>query len=105
MDSILISCYILMYENDEVNFKNNGDDMTKAVLEKLIVKETKDLPTETLNQILDFIQFIKAKGREKFTGELFEKDVNDELSELNKMSLLHLEEEFAGYKEQYPHEQ
>jgi len=78
--------------------------MTKAVLEKLIVKEAKDLPTETLNQILEFIQFIKAKRLEKFGDEPFEKAINNELNDLNKMSLLHLEEEFANYKEQYPHE-
>jgi hypothetical protein len=62
------------------------------------------LPTEALNQILDFIQFIKAKRLEKFVDEPFEKGINNELNELNKMSLVHLEEEFANYKEQYPHE-
>lgn len=78
--------------------------MTKAVLEKMIVKETKDLSIETLNQILDFIQFIKAKRLKNFMEESFEKGMNNELNELNKMSLIHLEEEFANYKEQYPHE-
>lgn len=78
--------------------------MTKAVLKKMIEKETKGLSTETLNQILDFIQFIKAKRLEKFVNESFEKGINNELNELNKMSLLHLEEEFANYKELYPHE-
>jgi Zn-dependent peptidase ImmA (M78 family) len=34
----------------------------------------------------------------------FEKKVETELSDLNEMSLIHLEEEFSNYKELYPRE-
>ena len=33
-------------------------DMTKVILEKMIIEETKGLSFQTLNEILDFIQFI-----------------------------------------------
>jgi len=34
----------------------------------------------------------------------FEKKLVKELTELNKISLAHLEEEFANYKELFPHD-
>ena len=33
-------------------------DMTKVLLEKMIIEETKGLLFQTLNEILDFIQFM-----------------------------------------------
>jgi len=79
-------------------------DMTKVLLEKMIIEETKGLSFQTLNEILDFIQFIKAKKIKNRVADSLEKDINIELSELNTVSLMHLEEEFSNYKEVYPHE-
>jgi len=78
--------------------------MTKVLLEKMIIEETKGLPFETLSEILDFIQFLKAKKNNIHVADSVKKDINNELSELNTMSLLHLEEEFSNYKELYPYE-
>lgn len=78
--------------------------MTKDLLEKMILEETKGLPFQTLNEILDFIQFIKAKKIKNRVADSLDKDINIELSELNMVSLMHLEEEFSNYKELYPHE-
>lgn len=78
--------------------------MTKVLLEKMIIEETKALSFQTLNEILDFIQFIKAKKIKNRVADYLEKDINIELSELNTVSLMHLEEEFSNYKELYPHE-
>ena len=78
--------------------------MSNVVLEKMILEETKGLSFHTLNEILDFIQFIKAKKIKNRVADSIEKDINIELSELNTVSLLHLEEEFSNYKELYPHE-
>lgn len=78
--------------------------MTKTSLEKMIVEETKDLSIEALNEILDFIQFIKVKKSKNLMEKSYKKDINIKLSEMNKMSLMHLEEEFANYQEMYPHE-
>ncbi|MBN1639508.1 MAG: hypothetical protein JW866_11100 [Ignavibacteriales bacterium] len=78
--------------------------MTKVLLEKMIIEETKGLPFQTLNEILDFIQFIKAKKIKNRVADSLENDITIELSELNTVSLMHLEEEFSNYKELYPHE-
>ena len=78
--------------------------MTKVLLEKMIIEETKGLSFQTLNEILDFIQFIKAKKIKNRVADYLEKVINIELFELNTVSLLHLEEEFSNYKELYPHE-
>ena len=78
--------------------------MSKAIIEKMIVEETKNLSSEALNEILDFIQFIKTKKFKKLVEESFDEDIETNLYELNTVSLLHLEDEFANYKEKYPHE-
>ena len=78
--------------------------MSKVLLEKMILEETKDLSFETLNEILDFIQFIKSKKLKNLANRSSEKNIKNKLTELNKVSLLHLEEEFDNYKEIYPHE-
>lgn len=79
--------------------------MSKAILEKMIVEETKDLPFETLNEILDFIQFVKSKKLEDITDKSFRENIDQNLTELDQNSLIHLESEFSNYKETYPHEQ
>ena len=78
--------------------------MSNVVLEKMILEETKGLSFHTLNEILDFIQFIKAKKIKNRVADSLEKDINIKLSELNTVLLMHLEEEFSNYKEVYPHE-
>ncbi len=82
----------------------NGKTMSKAELEKLIVEETKELSTDILVEVLDFIQFIKAKKNKRIRSRSFEKKLVKELTGLNNISLAHLEEEFANYKELYPRE-
>jgi len=82
--------------------KENGKNMSKAELEKLILEETKELSTDILMEVLDFIQFIKAKKYNRTRRKSFEKKLVKELTDLNNISLAHLEEEFANYKELYP---
>ena len=79
--------------------------MSKAELEKMIVEETKNLSTETLSEVLDFIQFVKTKKYKKARKKSFEDSLTNELADLNENSLAHLEEEFSNYKELYPREQ
>jgi hypothetical protein len=76
--------------------------MSKALFEKMILEETKNLSPETLDEILDFIKFKKLKALGK---QSFEKKINQELTDLSDVSLTHLEEEFSNYKECYPREQ
>ncbi len=78
--------------------------MSKAIIEKMIIEETKNLSSEALNEILDFIQFIKAKKFKNLSEKTFENNIKMNLNELKTVSLKHLEDEFANYKEKYPHE-
>ncbi len=76
--------------------------MSRSLLEKKILEETKNLSIETLKEILDFIRFKKLKARGKGP---FEKEIRNELTDLGESSLIHLEEEFFDYKKCYPREQ
>jgi hypothetical protein len=73
-------------------------------IEKLILKETKGLPPHALNEVLDFIQFIKEKKLKQNGDDIFKSNLELELSLLDKKELTHLEEEFKDYKELYPRE-
>jgi hypothetical protein len=72
-------------------------------IEKLILKETKKLPPFALNEVLDFILFIKEKKLKK-KNYSFSSDLESELSLLDHKEMVHLEEEFKDYKELYPRE-
>jgi len=72
-------------------------------IEKLILKETKGLPPFALNEVLDFILFIKEKKLEK-NDDTFKSNLEYELSLLDHKEMVHLEEEIKDYKELYPHE-
>ena len=72
-------------------------------IEKLILKETKGLPPFALNEVLDFILFIKEKKLKK-NDDTFKSNLEFELSLLDHKEIVHLEEEFQDYKELYPHE-
>jgi hypothetical protein len=72
--------------------------------EKLILKETKGMPSYVLDEVLDFIQFIKEKNLKKKRKDTLQNNIHLELSMLNQKELFHLEEEFKDYKELYPRE-
>jgi hypothetical protein len=72
-------------------------------IEKLILKETKGLPPFALNEVLDFILFIKEKKLKK-DDETFKSSLESELSLLDHREIVHLTEEFKDYKELYPRE-
>lgn len=78
--------------------------MTKVEIEQTIAKETQGLSVNALHEVLDFIQFIKMKEYREGTTRLpTDQGIHSELRALDKSSLAHLEEEFANYKELYPH--
>lgn len=62
----------------------------------LIVQETKQLPENLLEEVLDFVLLLKRKN------ELGEN--KNELSTMQMTELSHLESEFENYKELFPHE-
>ena len=79
--------------------------MPNIEIEQTIFKETQSLSANALQEVLDFIQFIKMKecrkGKKDFAAD---RNIDTELRALDSISLAHVEEEFAHYKELYPYE-
>lgn len=73
--------------------------MNTAQLEKELLRYTKGLSKEALQEVIDFVQFLKLKKNKSASDNLTE-----ELSLLNDSQTSHLEEEFADYKKLYPSE-
>ena len=79
--------------------------MTTLDIKKTLVKEVEELSVDALQEVLDFVEFLKIKRwRETLQPESPQLSVYDELRALEMDSLVHLEEEFANYKEDYPYE-
>ena len=83
---------------------NDSEGVIMNRYEKVILEETKGLPFYKLNEILDFIRFVKMKSQKKTKKAPFNDNLNYELNLMNKSELSHLEDEFIDYKEIYPHE-
>ena len=73
--------------------------MTTTQLEQALIEYSKGLPKEALEEILDFIQFIRQK-KMKVPFE----NLTYELKSLSQSESKHLEEEFKDYKDLYPNE-
>jgi len=73
--------------------------MNAAQIEKLIIQNSKGLPADILQEILDFIQFLKFKKSGIATDSM-----QNALSDFNIAEATHLEEEFIDYKAIYPRE-
>lgn len=71
--------------------------MNVTQIETQILQKTKGLPAEVLQEILDFVQFVRMR-RLKSSSD----DLSMELSVLDRSEIEHLEEEFKDYKELYP---
>lgn len=69
-------------------------------LEKELIKYSKGLPEDVLQEILDFIQFVRHKRLKKTDDS-----ITADLSELNLSQTTHVEEEFKDYKQMFPGEQ
>ncbi len=75
-------------------------------LENLISKVIKGLPQERLVEIAEYIFFIRKKA---FQPDVFQQEMetellNEELHLKSQAEVMHLEEEFADYKNLYPKE-
>lgn len=73
--------------------------MNTTQIENQIIQNSKGLPEDILQEILDFIQFLKFKK----AGSLND-SIQTGLSALGSSETTHLEEEFIDYKTIYPHE-
>jgi hypothetical protein len=88
----------------DTNSMKNSSQM--ASVQEAIWANVKDLPKESIREILDFIVFIRTKT---FHPEVLEKSIghqslHHELSNLDNTEISHLESEFADYQALYPHE-
>ena len=80
--------------------------MPNVEIEQTIFKETQGLSANALQEVLDFIQFIKMKEHRKEKKHFAtDRNIDKELRALGTNSIAHLEEEFANYKELYPYEE
>jgi hypothetical protein len=79
--------------------------MANVEIAQTIINETQDLSIKALREILNFIQFIRLREQQEMNKHsLAENNIDSELRALDTSSLAHLEEEFANYRELYPHE-
>ena len=72
--------------------------MNAAQIQDLIVQNSKGMPVDLLEEVLDFIRFLKLKktgGRDTIELSLREFESNE---------ASHLEDEMKDYKLMYPHE-
>lgn len=79
---------------------------TQVPIQEIIWANIKDLPKESISEILDFIVFMRTKA---FRPEVLEQpSVQDflrhDLSVLDAADTSHLEFEFADYQVLYPYE-
>jgi hypothetical protein len=72
--------------------------MKSAELQNNIVQHIKGLPEEALQEILDFVQFLRYKKGQNYPAD----NINYELDKLDNKELQHLERELANYKDLYP---
>ncbi|MEO6758331.1 MAG: hypothetical protein ABIO24_02675 [Saprospiraceae bacterium] len=74
-------------------------------IQEFILANIKDLPQESIREILAFIFFVRTKT---FHPEVLtahgDELLHHDLSELDKHELAHLELEFADYQSLYPYE-
>ena len=88
---------------DTSSMKNSSQMVS---VQEAIWANVKDLPKESIIEILDFIIFIRTKT---FHPEVLEQSVEQislhhELSNLDNAQTSHLESEFADYQSLYPYE-
>ncbi|MGD9973671.1 MAG: DUF2281 domain-containing protein [Desulfatirhabdiaceae bacterium] len=78
-------------------------DMTTTDIKNTLIKEVEYLSPDALQEVLDFVEFLKIKRcRRQAQSGPSQLSVYDELHAMEMNSLIHLEEEFANYKENYP---
>lgn len=78
--------------------------MNAATLKQVIAHGLSDLPEESLQEVADFILFLRAKKISKvtFSDAGLTDYIHQELSALREAELSHVEEEFVGYQKRYP---
>lgn len=78
--------------------------MTKQTYQQLIIEGIKGLPAEPLDEIVDFIYFVRKRilQPQAFEEEIQTALFNAELRQLSRAEESHLEKEFQDYDKLYP---
>ena len=76
--------------------------MTSQTYQQVILEGIRDLPSDALAEIADFVFFLRKRT---FDREGFERDIQSVLlSDLSHAEESHLETEIEGYEQQFPRE-
>jgi hypothetical protein len=80
--------------------------MSSHALEQMILDGIKGLPPESLEEITDFVYFVRKRmlEPESFAEQLRELSLRTDLKTLSRVEQSHLEKEFEGYEQRYPRE-
>lgn len=78
--------------------------MTYQTYEQLIIEAIRGLPTNRLDEIVDFIFFVRTREMklQSSDDELREAFLRAELKQLSREEESHLEQEFTGYEHLHP---
>jgi len=73
---------------------------------QLIVDGIQDLPMDLLAEIADFVYFVRkrASDPDQFAVEQYTSLLHQDLQQMSAAEANHLEAEFQGYEQLYPHE-
>ena len=71
--------------------------MIPTALEKALLEQTRKLPEESVQQLINFAQFLQQKQ-----AAATKDDIATELTTLSFAQVAHLEEEFENYQQIYP---
>lgn len=80
--------------------------MTEQFFEQLISEGIRDLPTEALAEITDFVYFVRKRvlRPQDYQEELQTLLLRAELRQLSRDENAHSEKEFEHYEQRYPRE-
>lgn len=80
--------------------------MLEHTYRQLILDGIQTLPPEALEEIVDFVYFIRKKilQPQSFKNEHYDVVLRTELQSLSQAEQTHLEQEFADYERLYPYE-
>lgn len=80
--------------------------LTTQAYKQLIITGIQELPNELLAEAANFILFLRKQAADPhaFAEEAYANLINDELSQLDKHELQHLESELAEYDSSESHE-
>ena len=80
--------------------------MTTSHYHQMILDGLKGLPQHVLDEIVDYVYFVRKRALQPtaFSEEIQSLALNNELRELSRNEVEHLDKEFENYEERFPRE-